>query len=334
MLSHIGMEKIIPGGFGVTIFFFLSGYLITSLLRSELTNSGTISLQGFYIRRTLRIIPPLFITLTFAVLLIEMNVIQIPITAFNIFLQYFFLSNYAYFFSPEIHEAPIPLWSLAVEEHFYLAFPLLYRILGPRLGNTRFAFLCAVMSAAVLIVRFLVMRGNVVPFYEIYMPTHTRIDSILFGCILALWNNPILDAPTAWKPKTWHFITAIGVLIFCLIFRSEYFRQTLRYTVQGMSLFVVFSYALSNRGLTSRILGSRIAHIIGSYSYTLYLCHVIFIDCFEQHMPSTNLYLRGFLAFVLSFVFAAIMFELVEKRLARMRKRLHVTDAEATSTTV
>src|SRR3954465_16006288 len=61
-LAHGGYGNLVPGGFGGTIFFFLCGYLITSVLRSEDGLTGSVSLKHFYLRRTLRIIPPLFIT--------------------------------------------------------------------------------------------------------------------------------------------------------------------------------------------------------------------------------------------------------------------------------
>src|ERR1700733_3673943 len=56
--AHAGLDRIVPGGFGVTVFFFLSGYLITTLMRVEAETSGHVSLKHFYLRRALRILPP------------------------------------------------------------------------------------------------------------------------------------------------------------------------------------------------------------------------------------------------------------------------------------
>src|SRR5215813_9403267 len=67
--AHAGLRGLIPGGFGVTVFFFLSGYLITTLLRMEHEQSGQIRLRNFYLRRVYRIIPPMYIVLTLTVLL-------------------------------------------------------------------------------------------------------------------------------------------------------------------------------------------------------------------------------------------------------------------------
>src|SRR5713101_6087815 len=61
--SHAGLGGIVPGGFGVSVFFLLSGFLITTLLRAEFARYQRISLGSFYLRRVLRILPPLYITL-------------------------------------------------------------------------------------------------------------------------------------------------------------------------------------------------------------------------------------------------------------------------------
>src|ERR1700716_896812 len=68
-ISHAGLKDLVPGGFGVTIFFVLSGYLITSLLRVEVERYGEIDIRSFYLRRAFRILPMLYLTLTVAILL-------------------------------------------------------------------------------------------------------------------------------------------------------------------------------------------------------------------------------------------------------------------------
>lgn len=68
-VSHAGLSHIIPGGFGVTVFFFLSGYLITTLLRREHEKTGQISLKHFYLRRVYRIFPPMYLVMLLAIML-------------------------------------------------------------------------------------------------------------------------------------------------------------------------------------------------------------------------------------------------------------------------
>ena len=67
--AHSGLEHYVPGGFGVTIFFFLSGFLITTLLRAEYEKNAVISIRHFWLRRTLRILPPFYLVLAGAVLI-------------------------------------------------------------------------------------------------------------------------------------------------------------------------------------------------------------------------------------------------------------------------
>jgi peptidoglycan/LPS O-acetylase OafA/YrhL len=126
LIAHIGFEHIIPGGFGVTVFFFISGFLITRLLLAELGETGRIDLPRFYIRRFLRLLPALYVMLILTgVLLIAMG--DVPklwetVAAFTWTMNY----HYAVLaFTNELRVAPWEhLWSLAVEEHFYLIYPL------------------------------------------------------------------------------------------------------------------------------------------------------------------------------------------------------------------
>ena len=78
-VAHLGYDNIVPGGLGVTVFFFLSGYLITTLLRRELAKNGAISLPQFYLRRVLRILPPLYLIVGGATLLAVVGIINSPI---------------------------------------------------------------------------------------------------------------------------------------------------------------------------------------------------------------------------------------------------------------
>jgi peptidoglycan/LPS O-acetylase OafA/YrhL len=121
--SHIGLGGVVPGGFGVSIFFLLSGFLITTLLRAEFGRYQRISLSSFYLRRVLRILPPLYVTLALAALLWYPDIPFAGTVA-----QALQVSNYYEIFAsdPRSMKGTAVLWSLAVEEHFYLIFPLLY----------------------------------------------------------------------------------------------------------------------------------------------------------------------------------------------------------------
>ena len=320
VVGHTGFGKLVPGGFGVTIFFFLSGYLITSLMRAEMADTGSLDFRGFYLRRTLRILPPLYITMAFSYLAIRLIAPAHPMPALGLATQALFLSNY----NPELGTSdalPIPLWSLAVEEHFYLVAPVAFSVMLARWSPRRVAAICAGLCVAILAIRIASIAAGVDP-DRIYYWSHTRIDSIVFGCCLALWNNPVIDK-AAWRPKIWHVAAALLVLALCLVVRDEAFRQTLRYTLQGLALFVIFSWIIGSNGIVRSALSSYPMRIVGLYSYTIYLCHVTFVFVLEIWFPTISRFLLFPIVLALSLAYGAAMWRFVEAPAARLRKRLH-----------
>ena len=93
LLSHAGVSQRIPGGFGVTIFFFLSGFLITTLLLREYDRNGTVSLRNFYIRRLLRLTPPLLLTLLAAAVLYMLGFVRGALDPATLLSQIFFFTT-------------------------------------------------------------------------------------------------------------------------------------------------------------------------------------------------------------------------------------------------
>ena len=318
--AHVGLERLVPGGFGVTIFFFLSGYLITSLLREEFGQKGSIDLKAFYLRRILRINPPMWITLLIALSLVTFGVIDAHPRPLQIFAQFIFVSNYAEIIWAGDGLPGLPLWSLAVEEHYYLIFPFLYAAAASRLSGSSIAALCALGCLAALAIRVVhVIYGDMA---SVYYLTHTRIDSILFGSCLAVWNNPRMD-PYAWRPSMAALGCALAALLACLLVRNEMFRETIRYTIQGVSLFVVFSYVIQSEGIMPSLLKSEPAKLIGLLSYSLYLGHLLIITVIERYLPDIGVVHLIALALPLSLIYAGGMYYLVERPAGRLRRTLH-----------
>src|SRR6185369_6348245 len=137
--AHAGLERVVPGGFGVTVFFFLSGYLITTLLRMERDARGTVSLRQFYLRRALRILPPFYLVLGLAALAARASVIPGGGEARAIAAQALHVANYwivLHGYSGEPFGTGV-YWSLAVEEHFYIVFPCLFLVLSALVRDRR-----------------------------------------------------------------------------------------------------------------------------------------------------------------------------------------------------
>ncbi len=312
MVSHGGLGRYVPGGFGVTIFFFLSGYLITTLLRVEHARRGRVDLVAFYWRRALRILPPLYLTLLLIVGLALINVIDRPVRPTSLLLDVLFLTNYASVLDIP-SSLPIPLWSLDVEEHFYLIFPALFAAVALWRGD-RIARLLLIICAAVLVIRIatFVTIGE----GEIFYWSHTRIDSIIFGAILAVWQNPMMDEG-CWRPKPIHVVAALLVIAATIVIRAPVFRETIRYSLQGLALFVLFTAAIQSRGLVARILDQRWLRVVALLSYTLYLVHLPLITATRSFGA-----LSVPIAYLLAFAWAALLYAGVERPLAMRRRQI------------
>jgi len=321
MCAHGGLGSLIPGGLGVTVFFFLSGYLITSLMRSENRQTGTVSLSQFYIRRFVRILPPLYISLVLCEVLIASGIFVMPRPPewLGVTSQVFFFQNYANLFGNPIGIPLTGIWSLAVEEHFYMFFPLCYVFFLRKISRRQQLLFCLLVCAIPLGFRIYYAQ-TLADFSGNYNWSHTRIDSIMFGAALALFNNPKLDRD-AWRPHSTHAILALAILFVSLIIREELFRQTVRYTLQGAALYILFSYAIWDSGRLARLLASPFSVIVARYSYTLYLIHLPLLLLARQFIASRPLSVP--VAYALAFFYAAAMYRWVERPLAAWRHRLH-----------
>ena len=320
MCSHVGLQNIMPGQFGVTLFFFLSGYLITTLLRQEIEQNGRIDFRRFYLRRVFRILPPMYITIGFFIVLSLVGLIH-PLSWRGLPFDFLFLSNYF-----PVSGMPIGLWSLAVEEHFYIAFPLAMGILALRFSFARSALIFLGVCALVLAVRVWEVH-RLSNFESVNFWTHTRIDSILFGSLLALWNNPVADKKDVLPKGLAGYALAAVLLVPTFVIRDEAFRQTYRYTLQGFGLLVLFNTLIRDRGLASAALNNQLTRWVAAFSYTLYLVHsgliLVFAPDGQTHPLSATL-----AAFALAFVYAALMYRWVEQPLGRRRRQIERTWAQ------
>ena len=326
--SHAGLGSLVPGGIGVTIFFFLSGFLITTLMRVEFEKNGFVNLPHFWLRRIFRIFPPFYIVLICAALASlafdPVGTLYWPaVRAQLLHFTNYWIIWHGYTGQPA---GTGVYWSLAVEEHFYLIFPFLY--VGMRKLRLSPAGQVKVLwgiCAAVLLWRCLLVFVWHVPSDRTYMGTDTRFDSIMFGCALAVWNNPALDAPEL-NERRWKYLivpAAVGIIVGCLLYRAPSFRETFRYTLQGMALTLIFIAAIRFKDwLPFRILNWRPIAFMGVLSYSLYLLHLAVVFAVERNLPAAPPALQGALALGIAFVLAWIMYVLVEKPAARYRRRL------------
>jgi peptidoglycan/LPS O-acetylase OafA/YrhL len=328
-VAHAGFGDVIPGGFGVTVFFFLSGYLITTLMRMEFARSGTVSLRDFYLRRVLRILPPFYTVLLFALLLQACGMLPGQLELGAVLAQFGHITNYwTILHGPEGVAAGTGVyWSLAVEEHFYFVFPCIFLLLQQLLPKraTAQARLLLALCLAVFAWRLFLVFGLHTSTDRTYMGSDTRVDSILYGCALAVAGNPMLDRPGPATALWRRVLLPLGLagLVFAFVYRAPWFRETLRYTLQGLALMPVFVVAMRDpQWLPFRWLNRRAIRHAGALSYSLYLVHDVLIYAVHEALPAVHAAIRGVLALALAFGLAQAMHVFIEKPFARMRKRL------------
>jgi peptidoglycan/LPS O-acetylase OafA/YrhL len=296
-------------------------------MRAEYEKSGRVDFRHFWIRRALRILPPFYLVLLGAtlttMLLAPGTVLGDAVAARALHVTNYWIIYRGYDGEPA---GTGVYWSLAVEEHFYLVFPWLYvglqkLRLSPRNQALMFWGLCL----AVLLWRCALVLLLHASLNRTYMASDTRIDSILFGCALAVWRNPVLDESKLTE-RTWKYVIfpcAILVLAFCLVPRNDTFRETLRYSLQGAALTFVFVAAIRFPHWTAfRWLNWRPMAFLGVLSYSLYLLHfnVIFV---VQHILSwAGPVAQAIASLGLSVGLAWLIYLTIEKPCARLRKKL------------
>jgi peptidoglycan/LPS O-acetylase OafA/YrhL len=238
MISHFGFPNRIPGGLGVTIFFFISGFLITTLMLREAGEKGNISIRNFYMRRFLRLQPELFAYVLLSALI---GIAYFGMPRFSDFTAAFlYVTNYYAITVSGLKESFTirwsQIWSLAVEEHYYLTYPLLFAA-TIRTPRHLLAIMIAICGALLAWRGVLVWNGVFQP--HTYMATDTRLDSIAYGCLAAvlLWR---FNAALAYFARWFTLPLGVSIILISTAVTSPVFRETARYSLQGIALLFIF----------------------------------------------------------------------------------------------
>jgi peptidoglycan/LPS O-acetylase OafA/YrhL len=275
---HYDVSEYIPGGFGVTIFFFISGFLITTLLLMEESKLNSISLKSFYLRRVKRLSPPFFIFLLISVpiytYLFELNFNPLQVVFGTVYLGniHNILVDYQSWEYGIISYRI--LWSLAIEEHFYLFFPIFLIFVKNTERRVFYVFIGIIIS---LIFRF----SNWIIFEDSesfnYHFTLTRMDSILFGVLLALntkyWKGH--REPIATTKVVMLIFLGLFVVFSSFLFRNDFFQDVLKFSVQGIGLYMIFYTLFAKHAFIKHfdLLDFKIMKFLGKISYEIYLWH-------------------------------------------------------------
>ena len=339
IIYHVDVNYL-PGGFlGVDLFFVLSGYLISSLIIKEFRKTGTVNLYNFYIRRARRLLPAVYFMITVGlVVMVLFNEVLLRKSHLDAIFGYIYSSNWWYIFhkldyfdsfgaqSPFKH-----LWSLAIEEQFYMIFPLLFLLVngkkkskdGTYKLNKNFLYVVLGLILVSLIAHILLFDINNIS--RIYFGTDTRAFSLLVGVVGAiLYPMERLHAKVTPQQNMIYSVVSlvsIATLITVMIYTSEY--NTLLYRggfllVAILGLIVIISSGKQHT-LMSRLLSFKPVVFIGKISYSLYLWHfpVLVLTTPVSEIGNPNI-IFVILRVVLTFVLATASYVFVETPIRKL----------------
>jgi peptidoglycan/LPS O-acetylase OafA/YrhL len=276
---HLPLKVFRAGSFGVILFFVLSGFLISTIILRELDEKGSLSFRHFYLRRARRLLPALGIVVV-AHLILQLTVLDEPHRWWaRTWPVLAYVSNYGSIAGMSMgHMAHT--WSLAIEEHFYLLWPLSL-VLMPR----RLRFRMTVSLA----VGFIIWRSGLllagVPDIRIYFGTDTNAFAPLLGCALAVgYRENRLPAPAPNQAAL-----SIAAVLFAASLPLHYSdRRVLWATVPVALLSVVALHAALSS--PPAWLENPVLRWFGMISYGLYLWHYMVISLLWDRLPIPELY--------------------------------------------
>ena len=339
IIYHIDVNYL-PGGFlGVDLFFVLSGYLISSLIIKEYKKTGTLNLYNFYMRRARRLLPAVYFMITVCLLfMVLFNGVLLRKSHLDAVFGYIYSSNWWYIFhkldyfdsfgaqSPFKH-----LWSLAIEEQFYMFFPLIFLIFNRQKKeegqssslNKNFIYIVLGLILISLVTHILLFDINNIN--RIYFGTDTRAFSLLVGVVGALvYPMDKLSSSTNVKESVLYSVvslTSISTLIAIMFYTSEYNTWLYRggfLLVAVLGLIIIISSGKQHTFI-SKALSFRPIVFIGKISYSLYLWHfpIIVLTTPVSEIGNPNLFYVT-LRIILTFIAATLSYLFVETPIRKL----------------
>ena len=339
IIYHVDVNYL-PGGFlGVDLFFVLSGYLISSLIIKEFRKTGTVNLYNFYIRRARRLLPAVYFMITIGlVVMVLFNEVLLRKSHLDAIFGYIYSSNWWYIFhkldyfdsfgaqSPFKH-----LWSLAIEEQFYMIFPLLFLLVNSKKKskdgtyklNKNFLYVVLGLILVSLIAHILLFDINNIS--RIYFGTDTRAFSLLVGVVGAiLYPMERLHSKVTPQQNMIYSVVSlasIATLITVMVYTSEYNTWLYRggfLLVAILGLIVIISSGKQHT-LMSKLLSFKAIVFIGKISYSLYLWHfpILVLTTPVSEIGNPNIFFV-ILRIVLTFAVAIVSYVFVETPIRKL----------------
>ncbi|WP_420993069.1 acyltransferase family protein [Cupriavidus sp. 30B13] len=334
-IGHLAVKLLVSGWIGVDVFFALSGFLITGIL---LDAKGTPRyFVNFYAKRTLRIFPLyyFFLVLFFLVLRPFLAEIYQPGQAYADLYHaqawfWSYLQNWYFARLPEGSPVPVTqLWSLAIEEQFYLAWPVVVFLCPAR----RVAILSLALCVASPALR-LVLISDGWDQMAIYVSTLTHLDPLLFGALVASYARSRAPLPTARQVLGAFAVLAVAGAALVAVLdgalrRNGLALQTLGFSIIGASsaLLIAATLLLPAGARLNRFLGHPLLTMFGKYSYSLYVFHPpvlyamawVFRTRLRLLPDDGSVFSAGYLCFVLVSLLACMLVSLATWHLFEAR---------------
>ncbi|HEX4347553.1 MAG TPA: acyltransferase [Vicinamibacterales bacterium] len=297
------------GVLGVRVFFVISGFLITRLIVEEIDTTGRLSLKLFYIRRALRIFPAFYLFLGVVICASAVHWLAIPAGNF------WFAATYTMNFVQHGYWETGHLWSLAVEEQFYLLWPFTICTLGLRRASI-LAALLAVAAPYALLALFL--RGS-----GIYMIANTAfplsLDAIAAGCVLGAYIGRLEAHAVFQRVIRSRYGAVAPVVVLALDFldhHSALYHGVAQPAITAGICYSIARYTHAVQSPGARLLAARPLVWLGQRSYSLYLWQQLFLDPYQHSL------LQAFpISLLGAFACAGASYRFIEVPLNRLRRR-------------
>lgn len=309
------------GSFGVDMFFLISGFLITSLLLREKSISLTIDIKSFYIRRVLRIWPLYYCIVFFAFGFAKFYTYE-EMHFRDLIPHLFFVGNFSMIHALSWCNGKLfILWSICIEEHFYLIIPVLLFLVPIKKQPWLFAALI-IISIAMRIVLF---KTYQYPWFPIYLHTFSRFDVLAIGCLMGWLNFSQFKFKI---PKVFRGLMLIGIFAFMGFF-SVRFYDTFFYAV-FFKYFYIIPVAIIFYDLVINVLPTfsgmfnSFFNRLGKYSYGIYMYHPFIITiCNNLSNKYFNQSKTAFalLSIICTVSVAFFSYEIFEKHFLKLKSR-------------
>ena len=326
---HLKLALFKSGFLGVTVFFVLSGYLITGILISEVEEEGTIDLKNFWLRRIRRLVPAVM-SMAVVIIFVSAVVNRIIFTkgckdflasvlGFNNWWQIF--NKVSYFEAAGVPSPFTHCWSLAIETQFYLIYPLIllgiYKLVksrGEGRANRGLLFagvtlLLALISVILMIVLFDPQQDA----SRVYYGTDTRAFSLLFGALLAiLWEYRMVPRRLSASANMVLGSVSFAVLLVMTIAingSSNFWYRGGQFVGTILTVLVIYT-VLGRKTWLSRFLSNPVLKWIGDRSYSIYLWHYPIILLISKGIKAS--WWITLIEIVLSVVLAELSYRFIE----------------------